>query len=257
MCFLSYVISFSVSFLSWMTLQRFYHDSILQSIQLDMNCVLKNLKIIISVFIPFVCICLLVFILYPSYWHIELPVLNPKVQKGVTKNENPWMGALNPVVTITEFTDYECFQCKKMHNYLRNLIDQYPEKIRLIHRHYPMDAKFNDIVVKDGMHYGAGYLALIAIHAARKGEFWKVNDLLYNINVKSSVNLSEISQKTGYSIEDLKLAITNPVNMKILQLDILTGAKLRITGTPTYLVEGKLYQGFIPKDILKEIITPK
>jgi len=253
MCFLSYGISFAVSFFSWITLQRFYDNNLLYSMHLDVNYIFENSKKIISVFTLFICVILLVLIIYPSYWNIKSPVLKPEINTGFTKDGNPWIGAVNPDIIITEFTDYECFQCKKMHSYLRNLIDQHPEKIRLIHRHYPLDAKFNDIVVKDGMHYGAGYLSLIAIFATKKDNFWEVNDLLYNINVESSVNLSEISEKTGYSVEELKFAVTSNRNRKILQLDVLTGAKMGITGTPTYLVDGKLYQGFIPKDILKKM----
>lgn len=253
MCFLSYVVSFAFSFFSWIIIQRFYEKSILDSMHLDFRFIMENFKKIIYVFISFVCICLFVFIVYPSYWNIKQPSLKLEVNRGVTTTGNPWIGALNPDITIIEFTDYECFQCKKMHRYLRNIINKYPDKIRLIHRHYPMDAKFNDIVVKEVTHSGAGYLSLIAIYAAKKDNFWEVNDLLYSINTRSSINLSEISQKTGYSLDELKFAVKSDINRKILQLDILTGAKMRVVGTPSYLVDGVLYQGFIPGNVLQEV----
>lgn len=254
MCFLSYVVSFAFSYCSWIILQRFYENNILVSIKLDYKYSIENIKKLIFVFLPFACICSSLFLVYPTYWNMEPLVLTSEINTGFTKNGNPWIGALNPDITIVEFTDYECFQCKKMHRYLRDLIDQYPDTLRLVHRHYPMDAKFNDIIVKKGMHYGAGYLSLIAIHAAEEGNFWKVNDLLYDFNIDHSINLSEISQKTGYSIEELKSAVVSSKYRKILQFDILTGAKMRITGTPTYLIEGKLYKGFIPKDIFQKIL---
>ena len=181
-------------------------------------------------------------------------VLKSEINRGYTEEGSPWIGALNPEITITEFSDYQCFQCKKMHQYLRNFINQYPDKIRLIHRHYPMDQKFNSIILKETMHPAAGYLALIAIFAAKKGDFWKVNDLLYNLEINSKINLSKISQLTGYSVEELIFAVTNSRNRKILQWDILSGAKMFVVATPSYLINGKIYKGFIPKKILENII---
>ena len=69
-----------------------------------------------------------------------------------------------------EFTDYLCFQCRKMHYYLRDLVARYPDKIRLVHRNYPMDHEFNPMV-KEPFHVGAGKMALLAIHAAASGSF--------------------------------------------------------------------------------------
>ncbi len=254
MCFLSYVISFAFSYFSWIVIQRFYTKNIIVSVGLDVKFIICNFKKILSVFIPFACICLLVFVFCPPYWKMQQPTLKSEINMGYTEEGSPWIGALNPDIIITEFTDYQCFQCKKMHRYLRSFINQHPDKIRLIHRHYPMDKKFNNIILNEELHSGAGYLSLIAIYAKEKGDFWKVNDLLYDIKINSNINLSEIAQLTGYSVEELIFAVTNSRNIKILQWDILTGAKMQVVATPSYLINGEIYKGLIPKKILENII---
>ena len=97
-----------------------------------------------------------------------------------SEDGHPWIGAENPILTISEFSDYMCFQCKKMHFILRQLVQSYPDRIRMIHRHFPMDHAYNPLV-KDPFHSGSGQMALIALYAQTKGQFWKVNDYLFGL----------------------------------------------------------------------------
>ena len=100
---------------------------------------------------------------------------------GVNDEGHPWIGAENPELTIEEFTDYQCFQCKKMHFFLRRLVAQHPDKIRLVHRNYPLDHELNPIVVSQPYHVGSGKMALVANAAGISGKFWEMNDLLFGL----------------------------------------------------------------------------
>ena len=93
-----------------------------------------------------------------------------KLPTGLTDDGHPWIGSDSAPIVITEYSDYLCFQCKKMNYYLRQLISQYPDRVKLIHRHFPMDSRFNPIL-KTPFHEGAGLMSLIAIHAAENGKF--------------------------------------------------------------------------------------
>ena len=53
MCFISYVISFFFSYLSWIVLKRFYKINVVLSLKLDCLYLIENSKIIIKLFIPF------------------------------------------------------------------------------------------------------------------------------------------------------------------------------------------------------------
>jgi len=98
----------------------------------------------------------------PRYWIFTYPVPSENVSSGITPEGNPWLGAKNPILTIEEFTDYQCFQCSKMHLMLRLLVNRHPRKLRLVHHHYPMDSEFNYILVKKPFHEGSGKLAMLA-----------------------------------------------------------------------------------------------
>ena len=61
-------------------------------------------------------------IVYPQYWKTKAPFPSPWIQTGLTAEGHPWIGAEQPVLEVHEFTDYLCFQCRKMHYSMRDLV---------------------------------------------------------------------------------------------------------------------------------------
>jgi protein-disulfide isomerase len=170
----------------------------------------------------------------------------------MTASGHPWIGATSPTLEIMEFADYQCFQCKKMHFFLRQLVANHTDKLRLIHRHYPMDHRVNPIV-KEPFHEGSGALALIAVAAARMDHFWPVNDYLFEIAGKTEViEISELAQKVGLDADGLHRMMDDRNTQTELRRDIWKGNKLKITGTPAYVINGRVYLGHIPPEIIKK-----
>ena len=148
-----------------------------------------------------------------------------------------------------------CFQCRKMHYYLRRLVQAHPEKIRLIHRHFPMDHKFNPIVPAP-YHIGSGVLALFAIYANSQGKFWEANDYFFYLGSRrEAFGTSGIASQLELSHADLVLALNEKRYLKKLIDDIRTGIELGITATPTYVINGKLFVGHIPLNRLTRFLN--
>jgi protein-disulfide isomerase len=190
---------------------------------------------------------------FPNYWNLSPPPFSQSISTGVTDDGHPWIGAKAPILEITEFTDYQCFQCKKMHFFLRRLIDAHPDKIRLIHRHYPMDHKVNPIV-KEPFHVGSAAMSLVSIYAQTHGKFWEMNDILFNTDLlQETINTRALMKQAGINIGDTAPNIYDPqIQIRLLN-DIREGIKLGITGTPAYVIEGQVYLGQIPPELLANI----
>ena len=129
----------------------------------------------------------------------------------------------------------------------------HPEKIRLVHKQFPMDKKFNPLI-KENFHSGAGILSLIAIYAIKENKFWELNDFLYHYNMnKGAIYLRQIALETGLELDALKTGIHDPEIKQQLKNDILSGLRNNISGTPSYVINNKVYTGQIPSDILNSI----
>ncbi|MFH2063796.1 MAG: vitamin K epoxide reductase family protein [Pseudomonadota bacterium] len=254
MCLLSFGVNFFLLYFTWIIRKRFHIHGLIDNIRRDVLFLWKVKKKSVPLMGIFITGLFFLFVLIPDYWTISLKGLPRGLPVGITAEGHPWIGAENPILEIMEFTDYQCFQCRKMHFFIRNLVGQYPDKIRLIHRHYPMDHQFNPIV-KEPFHIGAGSLALLAIHATKKGKFWELNDLLFDVaRQEGEVNVKELSVKIGLNEKDLSGAFFDPETRAHLNFDIRSGLKLGINGTPVYLINDKLYLGQLPADVLSKVV---
>jgi protein-disulfide isomerase len=190
----------------------------------------------------------------PDYWHMKPPKLSRSIPSGLTLDGHPWLGASKPEIEIEMFSDYQCFQCKKMHMYLRQLLERYPQKLRIVHRHYPMDQEVNPIV-KTPFHRGSGKMALLAIYAAENGKFWAMNDILFQLAGRDkTIDLKYLAQQTGLDAIKLYKAINDPRIRRKLNRDLKDGINYGIDGTPSFVIGGQVHTGTIPPEIINRIL---
>jgi uncharacterized membrane protein/protein-disulfide isomerase len=254
MCILSYAACFLALYYIWIIRKRFRCEGIIEGIRLDIDYLKSFPKISLSIMSLFALVILFLFISLPRYWHISPPALSKDIHRGLTEDGHPWIGAEHPELVIIEFTDYMCFQCKKMHSHLRRLVQNYPDKIRLVHRNFPMDNKINPIV-KQPFHIGAAKLSIISMFGAEKNMFWETNDILYQYARKGSIDINELAQKTGLDFGDLRHALRRKKMWQKLRTDISEGIKkYGLNGTPAYVINDQVYFGQIPTDILKKYV---
>ena len=253
LCLSVYAINFLLLYLGWMTRRRFSTKPFLTDFRNSHAAVTGTRRKAWLMAQPVLLLAVTI-IFYPQYWTFATHTTSIQLPTGVTESGHPWIGAENPKVTIEEFADYQCFQCAKIHFMLRRLVEQHPNTLRLVHRHYPMDHEFNPTVVQDPFHIGSGKMALLAVYAMTQNKFWQMSDALFQLaRSKESFSTKYLSEKTGIPSRELVGALSHPDIRRLLTLDIWQGMKLRITGTPSFVIDGKVYQGTIPLDILKTI----
>ncbi len=254
MCILTYGVNVFMLYFSWLTRRRFSKSSFLSDILEDFAFLWARRRVFLSCLILLIGVAATIVSILPNYWEIKVAFLPKETSRGITANGHPWIGAETPELIIHEYTDYQCFQCKKMHNYLRQILSEKGNKIRLVHHNFPMDHEYN-FIVKKPLHVGSGKMALLAIYAAQKDIFWEINDELYALAGKTDqIDLKKIADKFNLNFHELASALNNPVVKSQLSLDLWEGMKSRITGTPAYVIDGTVYTGQIPPEILKKNI---
>lgn len=254
MCIVSYAINFLLLFYTWLISKRFYSGGLKKSLQEDIRFLGQRRKLIAGLITPVLAGVILVWIFFPVYWYSEPPPLSANIPTGITQDGHPWIGAKNADLVITEFADYLCFQCNKMHYYLRKLMVRYPGKIKIVHRHFPMDHRVNPII-KHPVHEGAGALAMFAIFAGTQGKFWQMNDLLFATARKvETIDVNALADAVGLDPAELARSVKNPEIWNTLKIDLIEGFKHGVTGTPAFIIDGQTYNGQIPPEIIARII---
>ena len=254
LCLASYAVNFSL-FIVCLIIKQRYSIRFMAGLRDALIFMWKNKKKAGPAGFLFLCIIGGIIAFYPQYWRFaDLPP-SRLFRHGVTEDGSTWIGAESPLLTITEFTDYQCFPCKKIHLALRKLIRQYPDKIRLVHRHFPMCSRCNPLV-KERYHEAACVMALIAICASDHGKFWPVNDsLFFRYQGMDKINVKELVGHQGLDFSALRSCIDKKESLMVLLNDIRDGLKLGVRVTPSFIIDKKLYAGQIPTEALNRYLA--
>jgi protein-disulfide isomerase len=135
---------------------------------------------------------------------------------------------------------------------LRAIVAQFPDRVRLIHRHFPLDQACNRSIERP-FHQTACRAALIAECAGRAGRFWEANDTLF-AESNSLDTLSTRAIAADLEIDRARLdRCMEGEGLVAVKNDIEVGIALKLEGTPAFLVDGQVYMGNLPGAVLEPL----
>jgi protein-disulfide isomerase/uncharacterized membrane protein len=184
--------------------------------------------------------------LFPRYWVLREPVGPGGLPHGTTSGGQAWIGARDPVLTVHEFSDYECGFCRRANAVLREALQtrEFRDVVRLVHHHYPLDQRCNR-TVPEPFHQRSCELAAGAYCAGRQGKFWEMNDLLFARQVRrGGPDLQGLAGKLGLDLGSFRRCLDAAETRAHVKADIELGEKMAqtatgqgIPGTPAYFVQ--------------------
>jgi protein-disulfide isomerase/uncharacterized membrane protein len=189
------------------------------------------------------------FAFMPVYWQAPGWSGIPTLHCG-TENNHSWTGATNPMLTVVEFSDYECPHCRIAHKNVRLWVAEYPEKIRLVHRHLPLDMACHPRLQRP-FHKRACEFAKAAECASLQGMFWEMNDALFSIQDRINardVDLIEIAVRLGLNRLKFKNCLETDAVAARIRADIEESMNRRLRGTPTFIINNRKFMGKIPEE---------
>jgi cyclophilin family peptidyl-prolyl cis-trans isomerase/protein-disulfide isomerase len=168
-------------------------------------------------------------------------------------HEYDWrMGAPDAVVTIIEYSDFQCPYCVKLEENLQELQAAYPDDVQLVFRHHPLKSHDKSI------------LSAQATEAAGRQNveyFSRMKDLLFEKQAEWT-NLSDRSFKSWLETEAAAMGLDVARFMQDLEDPEIT-AWLQaaqeqeipaLEGTPFIVINGGAYKGYWDVDSLKLIV---
>jgi len=162
----------------------------------------------------------------------------------VTKDDHI-RGNPNAKVTMIEFSDFQCPFCNKVAPTLKQILDKYPNDVRLVYRHLPLNS----------IHPYAQKAAEASECAADQGKFWEYHDLLFAN--QSALQISDLKKYAA----DLKLNTSTfnscPDSNKYAERVNKQTAEAQaagISGTPGTFVGSQLVAGAYPLATFTAII---
>jgi len=140
----------------------------------------------------------------------------------------PVKGPANASVTIIVFSDYLCPVCNRLEPVLKQVLEQYHNDVKLVHKLCP----YHDFSRE----------AVEAAYAAwDQGKFWEYHDLLfYNQLVLNKPQITAIAEELHLDLKRFNKKMKDPAIQKLIDRDMADVSRLGILGTPTVYINGKV-----------------
>jgi protein-disulfide isomerase len=151
---------------------------------------------------------------------------------------SPVRGSSSPLVTIVEFSDFECPYCKRALPTLERVLARYGGDVRLVWKNLPLTS-----------HARARPAAALAQEAYQRGgatSFWRIHDLLFAASSLDDEGLKSIAGKAGLDAGSALEAVRRGVHDSKIEADVKLGKKLGAAGTPTFYLNGRKLEGAVP-----------
>ncbi|HRI09715.1 MAG TPA: thioredoxin domain-containing protein [Nannocystaceae bacterium] len=183
-------------------------------------------------------------------WETELKVPPPPPpadfkRRDVKTDGLPGKGALkNPKVTIVECSDFDCPFCGRAAGTVKQIMDQYSDKVAFYFRQYPLP-----------MHKMAEPAHRAALAANNQGKFWEMHDLLFaDKSKRSDEDLKAFAGQLGLDVAKWEKDFKDPATAQKIQDDIAACSALEVRGAPGFLINGRLLSGAQPFEVFKGVI---
>jgi protein-disulfide isomerase len=139
------------------------------------------------------------------------------------------LGAEHARVTVIEYGDFECPSCKVAATTPRLLIDRYPNKVRFLFRHFPLEEA----------HPHALLAAEASEAAAGQGKFWPMYDVLFrNQGHLKDKDLQRYAAELGLDMARYVAEMDDHIYLQKVREHVNGGRRSHIRATPTFFING-------------------
>ena len=145
------------------------------------------------------------------------------------------IGPKNAKVTVVEFFDYNCGFCKSSSDWLKGVMDKYPDDVRVV---------FKELPILDGRTKTSKNAAIAALAADRQGIYSTMHFSLMAERSLTPERVLKIAEDAGLDMNKLKEDMKDPEIERLLSDGLLLANKIpSLTGTPFFVINDDFIAG--------------
>jgi protein-disulfide isomerase len=169
---------------------------------------------------------------------------DPKAVYKVPVGKSAQKGPSDALVTIVEFSEFQCPFCKRVNPTIKQITDTYGKDVRIVFKHNPLP-----------FHKDAMPAAELAIEANEQGKFWEMHDKLFeNQQALTRDKLDEYAKAVGLNMGKVKTALDTNKHKATIEAEQQLARSLGASGTPSFFINGRSLRGAQPFDAFKAVI---
>ncbi|MEM9453996.1 MAG: thioredoxin domain-containing protein [Myxococcota bacterium] len=159
-------------------------------------------------------------------------------------DDAPIKGAREPLVTIVEYSDFECPFCGSFAATLDELVQAYPDDVRVVFQQFPLP-----------MHPGAEPAARASIAALAQQRFWVMHDRLFRErHAGGEERLVEIAGELGLDVDRFAADLSAEATAQRVADEQAKGKTIGVRSTPNFFLNGIRVEGALKPDALRRVV---
>ncbi len=176
---------------------------------------------------------------------VRWPGEQPARDRGEVKLTHPVLGPRDALVKIIEISDFQCPYCARgALEVMPEVLAMFPGKVAVEFWHNPLD-----------FHENAEPAARAAVAAYLQGRFEAMHDALFrNRKSLSADRIVALAAEVGLDVERFKWDMADPRVARFVASDKAAVAAIGLSGTPMFLVNGRVVQGAQPPENFRSLI---
>ena len=171
-------------------------------------------------------------------------LLSPKPTYVIQGERTNFFGPEDAKVTIIEFSDFECPFCGKVAPTVKQLKEEYSDRVRFVYKHFPLPS-----------HSTAPKAAEAAECAGDQGKFWEMHDKMFaNQKTLFPNSLKSYAKEIGLNETAFSNCLDSGVMASRIQSDQQEGNSFGVRATPTFFINNRKIEGAQPLSEFERII---
>lgn len=163
------------------------------------------------------------------------PLVDSLKPREINIKGRPMYGNERAPVTVVVFADFECPHCRQEAPVLRQAIDQFRGRAKLVYKHFPLSG-----------HVRAKAAAIATVAAMEQGKFWEMHDIVFeNQTALEDADIRKYAQKIGLDMAKFDASYKAKKGQDLVEEDRVEGEKLEISGTPAVFVNGRYMSPYL------------
>ena len=150
---------------------------------------------------------------------------------------SPAIGPEDAVVTIVEFSEFQCPFCRRVRPTLEQLRERFPQDVRVVFKHLPLP--FHEHALP------AARLSAEVFRTKGNTAFWQITDELFSGDLGNEHLLAAASH-AGLSPAEADSALTGAAGQALVDADLNLAEDLQVRGTPHFFINGRRLAGARP-----------
>ena len=145
------------------------------------------------------------------------------------------IGPKDAKVTVVEFFDYNCGFCKQSSDWLKGVMEKYPDDVRIV---------FKELPILDGRTKTSRNAAKAALAAARQGKYSTMHFSMMNERSLTEDRVFALAEKAGLDMDKLKKDMKDKELDRQLEDGLLLANRIpALTGTPFFVINDDFIAG--------------